>query len=56
MADLTTARESMDTVAHDTGSAKDRKEKFRDDTQAQLVIQGAVSFPHLEKFAAEVAQ
>jgi len=56
MADLMAARGSMDTVVHDTGSAKDRKEYMRDNTQAQLLIQGSVPFPHLENFAAEVAQ
>ena len=46
----------MDTVVHDTGSAKDQKEYIRDNTQAQLVIQGAFPFPHLQKFEAEMAQ
>ena len=56
MADLMASRESMDTVVHDTGSAKDHKEYMRDNTQAQLVIQGSVPFPHLENFAADVGQ
>ena len=40
MADLKTVMERMDKVVHDTGLAKDQKEKIRDNTQAQRVIPG----------------